>query len=155
MFEPKESDRMTIKNVSDEEIEITKDDVEDIIKHYGVLGMKWGIRRYQPYPKGKGHKGRFLGLKSRSQKRAAKKVEKERSKPPTKKSVKDMSDDELKEAVNRLNMEKRYRELTAKQKSRGQKLVVDILNDAAKQAASAYVKKSLNEYVKTEKKKKS
>lgn len=150
MFEPKESDRMTIKNVSNEEIEITKDDVEDIIKHYGILGMKWGIRRYQPYPKGKGHKGKFLGLKSRSQK----KVEKERSKPPTKKSVKDMTDDELKEAVNRLNMEKRYRELTAKQKSRGQKLVVEILNDAAKQAASAYVKKSLNEYVNTEKKKK-
>lgn len=29
------------------------------LQHYGVLGQKWGIRRYQPYPKGK--HGKFLG----------------------------------------------------------------------------------------------
>lgn len=31
--------------------------------HYGILGMKWGVRRFQPYPKGEGHKGTFKGKK--------------------------------------------------------------------------------------------
>lgn len=29
------------------------------LAHHGIKGMRWGIRRYQPYPKGK--HGKFLG----------------------------------------------------------------------------------------------
>lgn len=40
-------------------------DYEDYIQHYGVKGMHWGIRRYQPYPDG--HEGgKEIGEASKS-----------------------------------------------------------------------------------------
>ena len=37
------------------DILITADIGSNVLAHYGVKGMHWGVRRYQPYPKG--HKG--------------------------------------------------------------------------------------------------
>lgn len=37
---------------------------ENELKHYGVMGMHWGIRRYQPYPAAYDGDGKYIGDKA-------------------------------------------------------------------------------------------
>ena len=59
---------------------------EEYLAHHGILGQKWGIRRFQPYPKNwKGVDGNYVGKRS---KRKEKRIEKKMLKKIEKKAVK-------------------------------------------------------------------
>lgn len=74
------------------------------ICHHGIKGQKWGVRRYQ-------NKDGSLTPEGK------KRYSEDYLSAHSGKSVKEMSDDELRRANNRLNMERQYAQLT-KQKSK-------------------------------------
>lgn len=102
--------------------------MENSLQHYGVLGMKWGVRRTPAQ----------LGRQKSSKKKKGFLSESNRSKSESKvkKTVKDMTDDELRKKINRLELEKRYRELLKAENqprnSRGKAFVSDILEKSGK-----------------------
>lgn len=81
---------------------------QDSLKHYGVLGMKWGH-----------HKSTATSTTTK----------------PKHKSVSEMSDEELRSKINRLEMEKRYKDLQPKEVKRGKHIVNRIMNNVVAPAA--------------------
>lgn len=88
--------------------------------HYGVLGMKWGVR------KDRGGGVSKTGRRGRTTKERPPAHE-DYKKAHSKKSVREMSDTELRSRINRLDMERRYQELNPSTKNRGRKYVNSII----------------------------
>lgn len=74
------------------------------LKHHGIPGMKWGVRRFQ----NKDGTRTAAGKKRYDGDEAPTKTEK---KEPKKRTIKDLSNDELNTKIKRLELEKRYKEL--------------------------------------------
>lgn len=88
----------------------------------GVKGMKWGVRKDRP---------------SSGSKRTSKKS-------LVKKEISEMSDEDLRKRINRLQMEVQLGNLTAKPKSAGRKFVQQVLYDAGKQVATQQTAKGMS-----------
>lgn len=92
--------------------------------HYGVLGMKWGRRRYQ----NKDGTLTAAGKKRYSDSSSDTKADSsESSSKPKKKSLSEMSDDEIRDKIKRMELEKRYSDLSPKQVSKGKEMAKKIL----------------------------
>ena len=98
------------------------------LTHHGVKGMKWGIRRSK---KQLGY-GRGRDDDDVDSHEDSKKVR-------DGKNPRAMSDAELRARINRIQMEKQYSQLTAKEKSAGRKFVDEVLLNVGKQLATKYV----------------
>lgn len=104
--------------------------------HYGVLGMKWGVRRSRISSSGS-------GKRSKKSKPA---VDPSYAKAHSRKKAKYMSDSELKSVNNRLQAEAQYRNLT-KKKSKGKAAVQAFVSTAGTIAAVAGAYGTYKKYV--------
>lgn len=73
--------------------------VNSYLKHHGIPDQKWGVRRGPPYPL------------SRKQKASSGKVTV---------NIRNISDEDLRTIINRLQMEKQLKDLTKDEKKKGQ-----------------------------------
>lgn len=134
----------------------------DELYHHGIKGMKWGVRRT---PEQLGHKVRNSkkkiqgAIQKLKDKRKAKREEEERikaEKTKASRSVKELSDAELREKINRLNMERQVLDLERQIsnlspqsqasgesfiKNIGSKVVAPALMDAGKRVLTDFANK--------------
>ena len=145
---------------------MSTDKGEEFLKHYGIMGMKWGVRRFQPYPKGEGHKGKFkpkTGIKAatrRTKAKASKQLRINRAEIKGKKAKKarlrmdteKLTNDQLRALNERIQLEQTYHNLQKGSVSEGQKFVKNLLTTSFSIAATPMIVEQIKEVIENVKK---
>lgn len=104
------------------------------IKHHGIKGQKWGVRRYR-------NRDGTLTPAGRKRYSDSAPAHEHHKRVYDGKKARELSDQELRDRLNRLNMEKQYSLLTASETNAGKKFAKDVMYNANKQVATELSKK--------------
>jgi len=111
---------------------VANDDVTDldgILSHFGIKGMKWGIRRKNP----------SASAPVSDDAKAHKEVKKQIKTSGTK----SLSNKELKDYLERMDLEARYQKANPSVAKKARKEVADLLLQVGKKEAAAYASKQV------------
>lgn len=127
---------------------------DDELMHYGRKGMKWGMSIF-------GKKKSSNSVKKKKGKQVVDSINDKKQKPskpneqssqqtkkeaPKQKSVKEMSDNELRDKINRIRLEQEYSRLNPRKVSAGEAAVNKILNDVVIPSATNAARNALQDY---------
>lgn len=109
------------------------------LMHYGILGMRWGVRRTEAQLAKA--RGKVSELEEKLNRKTGGKSTNTPPPAPRKRRLSELSDAELSEKIRRLEMEKRYSDLTRKEEksSKGKAFVMDILEKSGKNIGTQLV----------------
>ena len=122
--------------------------MDNELYHHGVKGMKWGVRKTPVrLSSGNTRKRKSNTLSLFKKKKTTRNASVAKSSPAQTKSVKDMSDDELRRKIERVRLEQQYQQLNPPTVSRGQKIAKRVMDHvivpAAEEAGKQIVKSML------------
>lgn len=108
--------------------------MDNELYHHGIKGMRWGVRRYQNKDRTRTAAGKKRERKTLS---ADGKVRDARKKDL--KNRRTLSDSDIKKRIDRLKMEKEFKNLTEEDISPGKRAVKQILSSAGTKVAAGAI----------------
>ncbi len=101
---------------------------EEMLKHHGIKGQKWGVRRYQ----NKDGTRTAAGKKRERFNDEDKQVRDERRSEVKKRRT--MTDDDIRKRIARMKLEREYKDLVDSDTAPGRKFVSEVLSSGTKKA---------------------